>query len=452
MQEDDSFQTTIPSQTPSSIQRPLEPIDLNVSCSLFRRHSRDIEREPSSEHPTKRVRLTLHPPKKRTQRFLRPPKPPSISEFSSSPLSSSVSSESLETEFSSLSSRLSDYERRISLHEDIRPQTQYVQTLQQLTLRDHRSQIWHEQQEHVRNRVYKAFLSEYIVETVRQSPQYMTDICNHCGALHWIEERVHRSSEYEPCCKQGDIKLDPFKSPPPLLQDLLTARDPVSRRYRKHIRQYNSVLAFTSVNYRADTRIAHQNRGPNSFMIQGDLYHMGGPLAASDNQLHFAQLFFYHPEEATTIRSARHSDLDPGVLRCLTDMLYSLNLHIDLYKTANETLRDNATSNNNLRVILTPQMQLVMEAGADRCWENLSTSNEVAAIIIDEYEDPCERDIVLTERVNGINGTSMKRISQNHAAYMSLHYVLLFPHGDKGWHWGLQINANSRQQIKNRLC
>lgn len=145
----------------------------------------------------------------------------------------------------------------------------------------------------------------------------------------------------------------------------MTARDPVSRRYRKHIRQYNSALAFTSVNYRADTRIIHQNQGPNSLMIQGDLYHMNGPLAASDNQPRFAQLFFYDPEEATTIRSARHLDLDLGVLRRLTDMLYSLNPHIDLHKTANETLRDNATSNNNLKVILTPQIRLVMEAGAD---------------------------------------------------------------------------------------
>lgn len=93
-----------------------------------------------------------------------------------------------------------------------------------------------------------------------------------------------------------------------------------------------------------------------------------------------------------------------------------------------------------------------MEVGADRRRENLPTSNEVAAIIIDEYDKPCERDIFLTERVNGINGTSMKRISQNHAAYMPLHYVLLFPHGDKRWHWGLRIDANSRQRIKNRLC
>lgn len=133
-------------------------------------------------------------------------------------------------------------------------------------------------------------------------------------------------------------------------------------------------------------------------------------------------------------------------------MLHTLNPYIELYKTADETMRVNSTTNDNLRIVLNPQMRLIMETGADRRRENLPTSNEVGAIIIDEYGNPCERDIVLTERVNGVNGTSMKRISQNHAAYMPLHYVLLFPHGDKGWHWALRINANSGQRIKDRLC
>lgn len=81
------------------------------------------------------------------------------------------------------------------------------------------------------------------------------------------------------------------------MQDLLTAKDSVGRHYRKHSRQYNSALAFTSVNYRADTRITRQGQGPNSFMIQGDLFHMGGPLAPTDNQPRFAQLFFSIPKK-----------------------------------------------------------------------------------------------------------------------------------------------------------
>ena len=110
----------------------------------------------------------------------------------------------------------------------------------------------------------------------------------------------------------------------------------------------------------------------------------------------------------------------------MTEMLHMLNPYIELYQTANETLRNNAPANNNLQIILNPQMRLIMEAGADRCCKNLPTSNEIATIIINEYDNPCKRDIILTERVNSVDGTSMKRISQNHTAYMPLHYILLF--------------------------
>ena len=77
-------------------------------------------------------------------------------------------------------------------------------------------------------------------------------------------------------------------------------------------------------------------------------------------------------------------------------------------------------------------MRLIMEAGTDRQRSNLPISDEIAGIIPDEYGEPCKRDIILTERVAGVTGTSLKRIDQNHAAYMPLHYVLLFPHGEHG--------------------
>ena len=535
--QDDSFQTTIPSQSPSSARKPLGSLHPNTR-RLSLPHSSSPTGDvidfnskfplDSKPPPVKRVRLTLHPPKKRVRLFLRPPKkpgaPPLLSPRSSVP-SSPLSSKSsdLGTPFVALSSESSvhhgenfsekntrvdqvvnspignisgvqnentsdDQEENLwdenpfdVFHQMLLNEAEFeaaaqeglfqeqrrrelqqvetsnrsqprVQTRRRSALENNHVQTREEQQTRTRSRVYKAFSSEYIVERVKQVPQFMTDICNHCGALHWIEERVSGSSEYESCCKRGDVKLDSFEPPPPLLQNLLTARTRIGRQYRKHLRQYNSALAFISVNYRADTRVAFQGQGPKFFMIQGDLYHMGGPLAPSDDQPRFAQLFFYDPEEATSIRTKRHSNLNSEVMRQLTEMLYTSNPFIELYKTANETLRDNASGNDDLRIILSPQMRLVMEAGADRRRENLPTSNEVAAIIIDEYGDPCERDIVLTERVNGANGTSMKRISQNHAAYMPLHYVLLFPHGDRRWHWGLRINSNSRQRIKNRLC
>ena len=54
--------------------------------------------------------------------------------------------------------------------------------------------------------------------------------------------------------------------------------------------------------------------------------------------------------------------------------------------------------------------------------------NEIAVIIPDGYEDAGCRDIILADR----NGYTFHKISPNHAAYMPLHYVLLFPNGEHG--------------------
>ena len=79
-----------------------------------------------------------------------------------------------------------------------------------------------------------------------------------------------------------------------------------------------------------------------------------------------------------------------------------------------------------------------METGADRRRENLPTSNEIALIIEYEYGEAGFCDIVLARRTgNADNNFSI--INPNHASYMALHYVLLFPHGDMGWHWGLEL-------------
>ena len=59
--------------------------------------------------------------------------------------------------------------------------------------------------------------------------------------------------------------------------------------------------------------------------------------------------------------------------------------------------------------------------------------------------------LFLTARHNGLETARMTRINQNYAAYMPLHYVLLFPCGDHEYHYGLELSANSRIREKLRL-
>jgi hypothetical protein len=77
-------------------------------------------------------------------------------------------------------------------------------------------------------------------------------------------------------------------------------------------------------------------------------------------------------------------------------------------------------------------MRLIIESGADCRCENLLTSNEVIAIIPDEYID-----LVLMVCEAGRDCSQIHMVNVIHAVYMPLHYVLLFLYGDPGWHYGL---------------
>jgi hypothetical protein len=70
----------------------------------------------------------------------------------------------------------------------------------------------------------------------------------------------------------------------------------------------------------------------------------------------------------------------------------------------------------------------------------LPIASEVAAIIPDispDWHQRTFRDMIL-QLCNANPGTlGLERVDPSHAAYLPLHYVLLFPYGDQGWHWNL---------------
>jgi len=79
-------------------------------------------------------------------------------------------------------------------------------------------------------------------------------------------------------------------------------------------------------------------------------------------------------------------------------------------------------------MILNPQLRMVVERGADLRGENLPTADEVSMILPEEYGTGGFRDIVLARRVNGADlGRDLTLINPNHALYLPLYYVLLFP-------------------------
>ena len=256
------------------------------------------------------------------------------------------------------------------------------------------------------------------------------------------------ANTFTACCNQGEVQIPTLLQPPPYLFYLLSSLDTEARVFRNHIRQYNSALAFTSMKYTVDDRIHRAMGGIQCFQIHGEVFHIQGPLQyENQTRAQFAQLYFYDPEFATSLRLQQNPQtLQQSVLQRITEELLAVNPFIAIYKTAKERL-EAVEEQVELRVLLNPQLKLIIERGADRRRENLPTSMEIAMIIPDEYGEVGSRDIVLADR----NGPGFSTISSNHAAYMALHYVLLFPYGEHGWHWALQLQNLKGQRKQVRL-
>ncbi|CUS07467.1 unnamed protein product [Tuber aestivum] len=163
-------------------------------------------------------------------------------------------------------------------------------------------------------------------------------------------------------------------------------------------------------------------------------------------------MYLYDPAFAVQLRSRRAPELNPDLIHSLTLMLQESNPLIQYYLTASELFATLAHSEDNFRILLNSQLRLVEERGADPRRENLPTADEVAMILPEEYESGGFRDIVLARSMNGEDGpNSWSLINPNHPSYRPRHYVLLFPYGEPGWHWGRSRNNREGERPDKSL-
>jgi len=93
------------------------------------------------------------------------------------------------------------------------------------------------------------------------------------------------------------------------------------------------------------------------------------------------------------------------------------------------------------------KIRLHVNLQQDQRTHNLPTAEEIAVIIPEEgvHHAMDNRDVVLRAR-----GGQLEQISQNSPSYAALHYVLLFPKGENGWHPRIPIcGAQLREQGEN---
>ncbi|KAF8203331.1 hypothetical protein BJ912DRAFT_920472 [Pholiota molesta] len=161
--------------------------------------------------------------------------------------------------------------------------------------------------------------------------------CDHCGALHWLDERLSKSTQASPkfgmCCFSGKIKLPKLEEPPSELKEFLMGSDDASKKFRANIRQYNNALAMTSVGIKQDHAI---NNAGGGLAIQRSLLPIPGETPL------YAQLYIYDPMEALNFRMEHEAnrELDHHTMQVLQDMLYRHHPGVQLYKQAHELTRN----------------------------------------------------------------------------------------------------------------
>lgn len=86
-----------------------------------------------------------------------------------------------------------------------------------------------------------------------------TEFCRKCNAVMSKEERANKNVKkgtpnFSLCCGQGQIKLPPTPATPSYLKQLYGDRKK-SSSFRRNIRLYNSMFAFTSMGGKVDNSI-----------------------------------------------------------------------------------------------------------------------------------------------------------------------------------------------------
>jgi len=82
--------------------------------------------------------------------------------------------------------------------------------------------------------------------------------------------------------------------------------------------------------------------------------------------------------------------------------------------------------------------------------ESLLRADEVSIIRPEEYGSGKFSDILFAKRLNEDNDANpFSYINSNHASYLPLHYIRLFPYGQAGWYWGSSLD-NCEEKCENK--
>ena len=194
-----------------------------------------------------------------------------------------------------------------------------------------------------------------------------------------------------------------------------------------------------------------------SVVIQGKLYHRMGPLHPSSStestRPSFAQIYVHDPSTPEAEAETRRAWMSLPKSTSKAEELRVLSLLQKLQHTLREVngyVSDFVHAAEALESVGAQKMQLVIDPLArpsnahERTYnkpnDSSHTFNEVSVLMLDSGKQPPKSSVRLRD---GEGDASLHDIDEISRAFDPLHFVLLFPCGDDGWHPHIQTSAPS---------
>ena len=263
----------------------------------------------------------------------------------------------------------------------------------------------------------------------------MDALCTKCYAWMFPWETHKKDEEgnlsFGLCCAYGKYKLAPEPEFPPLLQQLMTGDDQVSREFRRNIRQYNNALAFASRGFSGiPFKFPTTSRGPPIFKVSGQIYHtMGNVLPNKGEKPQFSQMYVYDEQHELDNRMENVQGLNRETLKKLQEMMHSINEFAKVYKSAAKKLQE--TNAVDVHMVLKARTN----TNSNKVYK-FPKPKDVAIIVPKRADnDPKKtKDVVLYKsQETNPKGNKTVRISSLHQAYDPTAFPLLFPYGNYGF-------------------
>jgi len=110
--------------------------------------------------------------------------------------------------------------------------------------------------------------------------------------------------------------------------------------------------------------------------------------------------------------------------------MYNINLYVEVFKMARDMMEIEG-------VAMDLKLHLITSRTKDARQYNVLMANEVTALMVGDGFDAINRcDVIVVQQAG-----PFQHISKLHVGYTILHYSLLFPYSEDGWHLNIPLNG-----------